>query len=29
MSCVPIVDGIRTVLAEAPRIAAVSAKNPH
>jgi 2-oxoglutarate ferredoxin oxidoreductase subunit alpha len=29
MSCVPIVDGIRTVLAEAPRIAAVSAKSPH
>jgi 2-oxoglutarate ferredoxin oxidoreductase subunit alpha len=29
MSCVPIVDGIRTVLAEAPRIAAVSAKSLH
>jgi len=27
--CVPIVDGIRTVLAEAPRIAAVSSKSPH
>jgi 2-oxoglutarate ferredoxin oxidoreductase subunit alpha len=29
ISCVPIVDGIRTVLAEAPRIAAVSSKTPH
>jgi len=32
MSCVPIVDGIRTVLAEAPRlsaVSAVSAKSPH
>ena len=29
MSCLPIVDGIRTVLAEAPRLSAVNTKSPH